>query len=136
MLGGGGNGVDNWTEASSVRSRRSRSRSHSRNRKENRRPSSADSSVESRSHRRYALFSQLFYLNSKPQDLFFFFVVGPICIIGCRDSKKKKRTIKTKLMRLCLMFSLHKFDLNIEIRPKEGALPDSRYCLLHFPFYG
>ncbi|EFX63179.1 hypothetical protein DAPPUDRAFT_119454 [Daphnia pulex] len=52
LLGGGGNGVDNWTEASSVRSRRSRSRSHSRNRKENRRPSSVDSSVESRSHRR------------------------------------------------------------------------------------
>ncbi|KAI9555617.1 hypothetical protein GHT06_018132 [Daphnia sinensis] len=52
VLAGGGNGVDNWTEASSVRSRRSRSRSHSRNRKENRRPSSADSSVESRPHRR------------------------------------------------------------------------------------
>ena len=97
-VGGGVNG-DNWAEASSVRSRRSRSRSHSRSRKE-RRSSSVDS-TESRSHRRFV-----------PSH----FTAAPLFTCFAYSES---------LLLLLLFFSIGRnffnacfhFDPNIEIRP-------------------
>ena len=97
-LGGGVNG-DNWAEASSVRSRRSRSRSHSRSRKE-RRSSSVDS-TESRSHRRFV-----------PSH----FTAAPLFTCFAYSESLLLLLLFFSIGRIFFNASFH-FDPNIEIRP-------------------
>ncbi len=140
LLGGSGNGVDNWTEASSVRSRRSRSRSHSRNRKENRRPSSVDSSVESRSHRRYDICPSNCLAISPFLFLFFIFLLSlsQKLVFFTRHLHNWLLSLLTNVEIDAHVFfsSSYEFDLNIEMQlvPEMGRSPIANSLLPGSPF--